>query len=547
MKIGRVTISNFRSISNAQLDLQNYGVFFGPNNSGKSNLIDAFLFYFDHLKPTPEMFHHNGTTRAAEIWVEVQYIPDDPSELDDLPEKYKLSDGTYVVRRVVKAADLKKVKYHGYIEKDGTRELDDAEFFGSRNVSKAKMGEVLYIPALRDVAVETKSSGSATFAKLLKDVFEDSIKEKPEYKAFADAVKSLSDSLRGTVEDDRDQRDYTSIANIEQTLQEELSPWNCEIDINLEPLNPDNLSQQASEIRIVEPGMPPLQPQDTGHGLQRALLIALIKIWAEVERKKTAKKMEGKSRKVYRPDLTLILFEEPELYLHPPLQKTLFDDLEILAVKANTQVLVATHSPVFVSAAEENFRCLLRVLKDGNTTLHQVSADLMKELSDEDLKRRFRFTLWLNADRNEAFFADRVVLVEGSTDKAVFQWLMAKHKSDIKGLAAKICDCGSKGNIPYFMKLFSDLAVPHYVLHDDDHDKNDDDKKMNKAIQDARIKAVYRKSVMLEMFSDPESPMSNPVSTPVRVGDCCANADGSPCVIVANEEKARIFGKKPSA
>ena len=110
----------------------------------------------------------------------------------------------------------------------------------------------------------------------------------------------------------------------------------------------------------------------------------------------------------------------------------------------------------------------------------------MKELSDEDLKRRFRFTLWLNADRNEAFFADRVVLVEGSTDKAVFQWLMAKHKSDIKGLAAKICDCGSKGNIPYFMKLFSDLAVPHYVLHDDDHDKNDDHKKMNKAIQDAR-------------------------------------------------------------
>jgi acetyl-CoA C-acetyltransferase len=58
-------------------------------------------------------------------------------------------------------------------------------------------------------------------------------------------------------------------------------------------------------------------------------------------------------------------------------------------------------------------------------------------------------------------------------------------------------------------------------------------------------KAVYRKPVTFEMFSDPESPMSGPVASPLRVGDCCANADGSSCVIVANEEKAKAFSKKP--
>ena len=58
-------------------------------------------------------------------------------------------------------------------------------------------------------------------------------------------------------------------------------------------------------------------------------------------------------------------------------------------------------------------------------------------------------------------------------------------------------------------------------------------------------KAVYRKPVTFEMFSDPESPMSNPVSSPLRVGDCCANADGSSCVIVASEERAKAFCKKP--
>ncbi len=58
-------------------------------------------------------------------------------------------------------------------------------------------------------------------------------------------------------------------------------------------------------------------------------------------------------------------------------------------------------------------------------------------------------------------------------------------------------------------------------------------------------KAVYRKPVTLEMFSDPENPMSSPVASPLRVGDCCANADGSSCVIVASKEKARALCKKP--
>ena len=58
-------------------------------------------------------------------------------------------------------------------------------------------------------------------------------------------------------------------------------------------------------------------------------------------------------------------------------------------------------------------------------------------------------------------------------------------------------------------------------------------------------KAVYRKPVTFDMFSDPENRMSGPVASPLRVGDCCANADGSSCIIVASEEKAKTFCKKP--
>ncbi|NOQ18674.1 MAG: acetyl-CoA acetyltransferase [Desulfobacterales bacterium] len=58
-------------------------------------------------------------------------------------------------------------------------------------------------------------------------------------------------------------------------------------------------------------------------------------------------------------------------------------------------------------------------------------------------------------------------------------------------------------------------------------------------------RAVYRKPVEFEMFSDPENRMAGPVASPLRVGDCCANADGSACIIVASEEKAKSISKKP--
>ncbi len=57
--------------------------------------------------------------------------------------------------------------------------------------------------------------------------------------------------------------------------------------------------------------------------------------------------------------------------------------------------------------------------------------------------------------------------------------------------------------------------------------------------------AVFRKPVIAENLSDPENRMAGPVASPLRVGDCCANADGSSCILVASEEKTRALSQKP--
>lgn len=58
-------------------------------------------------------------------------------------------------------------------------------------------------------------------------------------------------------------------------------------------------------------------------------------------------------------------------------------------------------------------------------------------------------------------------------------------------------------------------------------------------------RAMIRKEMTMDAFKEPGNPMGNILSSPLRVGDCCSNADGSSCLIVANEEKAKAFCKKP--
>lgn len=53
-------------------------------------------------------------------------------------------------------------------------------------------------------------------------------------------------------------------------------------------------------------------------------------------------------------------------------------------------------------------------------------------------------------------------------------------------------------------------------------------------------KALFQKEITLE-----QALASDGVASPLCVYDCCANADGAACVILASEEKAKAFSKRP--
>lgn len=77
-------------------------------------------------------------------------------------------------------------------------------------------------------------------------------------------------------------------------------------------------------------------------------------------------------------DPVCVLVDEPELHLHPNLQGKILDYLRTLAVKENSQFIIATHSPTIVENANSDELYLLRpaeMVEDGHNQLVQIATN----------------------------------------------------------------------------------------------------------------------------------------------------------------------------
>lgn len=503
MKINYFKISNFKSAKDVELSCQDYNLLIGKNNAGKSNIINAIRFFFDDYKPTHEDFYSDSSLSTDQIWVEAEYEADEEYELSDLPEKYKLENNKYRVRKSINKLDL-KAKYQGYtLNENGDEKLESTSFFGARNVSKSKLGDMIYIPALKNVNDEIKAKGNTAFAKIIKEILNESIEDSEEYKEYESVVGKLSDLIRGQDPENKENRQYKCFSEIEGAINEDLASWNCKLSLNLMPLNPEILTQQSADIKLVEPDLNPMEPEKVGHGLQRALLISLIKLWGEAERKKKIRSAEEDDKKIYNSSVKLLLFEEPEVFLHPPQQKNLFHDLKLICEKTDTQIVVSTHSSNFFEDYSEDFNSINKVVKINNVTeIYSVSDSWLSSLIKEEDKDKFKYSLWLNAERNSAFFSDLVIIVEGMTDRILYTYLLKKNYESIKNKSICIFDAGLKSNIAYFMCLFGKLQIDHVVVHDRDNLDRPNHRQWNENIQKYRSEKTKKIIVVEENIED---------------------------------------------
>lgn len=136
-------------------------------------------------------------------------------------------------------------------------------------------------------------------------------------------------------------------------------------------------------------------------------------------------------------DINLLFIEEPEAHTHPQMQYVFIKNIKDLLKQGikrddgqsgELQSIISTHSSHIVS--ESNFDDIKYLKKKNNNS---VIAKNLKELKEEykvNTKQYDFLKQYLTINRAEIFFADKVILIEGDTERILFPTLMKKYDID---------------------------------------------------------------------------------------------------------------------
>lgn len=183
-----------------------------------------------------------------------------------------------------------------------------------------------------------------------------------------------------------------------------------------------------------------------GHGWQSLVRIAALDVLSQYP-------SETQRRVV-------LLFEEPESFLHPHLVRKLRGVLDRLAASGWT-VIVTTHSANMVSFAAK--QAIVRLTRKGEDvsgpTLHTADIEGAAKFQ-ERLDER---------GAHEMLFAQKAVLCEGQDDVfAVRSFLEKRIGLDLDGGSVSIVRTGDVGQLPAFAAMATKLGIPWCAVCDED-------------------------------------------------------------------------------
>lgn len=501
MKLRRLRIHNFRSIVDADIEVHDYTMIVGANNAGKSNVIAALRAFYEDIKHSNDDLPKIPGVQADESWVELSFALAE-AEWDGLADKYKggAAGRDLTVRRYFKSTEKDRFKASQsnlYAIVNG--EPDEDLFYGAKNVGTAKVGSIIYIPALTTAAEQMKTSGPSPLRDMLNLMLKRVITQSEAYKAMEGAFAKFNDEARG---------EKGFLSQISRPINESLEQWGIRFDMGVNPVAPEDITKS-----LIRHGFEDAMLGDTlfsldryGHGFQRSFLYELIKLAPSF----TEAKVD--SKKDFDPNFTLILFEEPEAFLHPAQQENLAYHLRRLGAGDAQQVLVTSHSPVFVGKVADDLCQIVRVRRRGGAssvgqvkrkdlsgvlgkgydfktcleayvndttvieTAKKDARNLLKGATEDaaiaEQEERFRYQLWLDSERASMFFADKVLLVEGATEKALFAWLLARDWHDLCRHRVAIVDAMGKYNLHRYIALLEEFDIPYGLMLDDDQGKD---------------------------------------------------------------------------
>jgi len=479
MKICEIMLHNFRSIRHQKFTQNYYSLLIGANNSGKTNIIDAIrMFYERDIKFKNERDFPKFKTDDEESWIEIEFnLTDD--EFESLKEEYKQPERKLRVRRYFKRPEKFKSNQSNIYGYEGDK-LSDSLFYGWKTVGEGKLGDVIYIPEVTRLDDYTKLSGPSAFRGLLEFVVKKVIKSSPSFEYLANAFIDFNEKFK-----DEASKDGFSLNNLMEDINKEIKDWGISFGINVNQIKPEGIIKNLVSHYFKDENLKDqiLDTTSFGQGLQRHFIYTLVKLSAKYKEMPIKKE-----RKEFSPDFTLILFEEPEAFLHPAQQEILNLSLKEIASSEGQQVLISTHSTHFVSKNIEDIPSIIKLFKNGpETAVYQINNDTLKEVfrGNKELKEilgqeieekdldleSIRYSLYLDPDRCCAFFSDKVLICEGLSEKALIDCLIKEKRLTFRSSKVYTLNAGGKYNIHRFMNLFGKLGIRHSVLFDGDNNR----------------------------------------------------------------------------
>lgn len=504
MQLQKVKIHNFRSILDDDFDLEKYSLLVGENNAGKTNIITALrIFYEDDIKFDAKNDFPKCNPVDNESWIELEFLTTE-DEQNSLKDEYKSADKILKVRKYLKSENPDLVKSgtsNIYAYESGV--LSTNQFYGAKNISQAKLGQLLFVPELSKTDDNFKMSGPSPLRNMIDFVMQKVIKNSPTYTNLQTAFETFNKDFK-----EESSKDGFSLKELANDINKNVAEWGINFGLDINTITADNIIKNLVSHFIEDKQLNDQRVSINffGQGLQRHLIYTLIRVSAKYIDKKVEKKKE------FLPELTIILFEEPEAFLHPTQQEFLNADLKKLSEDLNQQIICSTHSAIFVSKNVECLPSLLKVVRNnGKTEIYQINKNELDALFDEnnsmfkmfsdklleqnvaqavkdEIKKKnlgsistdnelkleeesLKYFLWLDNERACSFFAKHVFICEGASEKIFFDYLLNTKWLDLKAKHLYFLDAMGKYNIHRYMNLFSELGIYHSVIYDKDNDQ----------------------------------------------------------------------------
>ncbi|RKG97393.1 AAA family ATPase [Corallococcus carmarthensis] len=540
MRLDRVTIRNYKSIKSIELRIpqkeeQRQGSadflsIVGENNAGKSSILEAIqLACTASMKASQERFPGNDSSNGPiEVELEFDQLTDSDRELDALKNNtfFEGTQQRYRLKRVWKTPNSTAENWSynpdrppdhqltGWSSKKNLRQLGTTDErwkslieHASKEISfskltyehlikaarelqsplltesneawmlypgsittalEAALPRVIYVPALRKTSEETDVGAKQSAIRgIVNALFNQQLASHECVIRFKSAANELQE-LFAT------EGKHRIVASMEEKLTEKFKEL-INIRAELKFTTPDVTSDLASstEFRVLD-GALSTRPDNQGHGAQRSIVLALLQMYVEQNRQSASREHQH----------MLFLIEEPEIYLHPGMCRRMRDTLLKIAQSGIGQVLCTTHSPVFLDLADRHDGIVILRKKDGHPEAHQRTADVFDQ-SATDKVQRARLRMLLNFDPavNEAFFSEKVCLVEGDCELAAIDAVARKlcESGELSGSkyllarrATTIINCRGKWTIPAFQKVLNAFDIHYRVIYDlDEGDQAD--------------------------------------------------------------------------